>query len=103
MSPPLMNIYLQLHNICIYSSTFLKYIDGPFSLHFVTHLILKFCQMYMNGPCDMHFVTHLVSKRCGHALQNANHRDHPCTFGKSWALIRYKVETIWTIHIHLKH
>ncbi|MFS7931841.1 hypothetical protein Hanom_Chr04g00360781 [Helianthus anomalus] len=27
------------------------------------------------------------------ALQSANHRDHPCTFGKSWGLMRYKVQT----------
>ncbi|MFS8015048.1 hypothetical protein Hanom_Chr15g01351801 [Helianthus anomalus] len=35
----------------------------------------------------MHFVTHLVTKCWGlNVLQSANHRDHPCTCGKSWGL-----------------
>ncbi|MFS7993212.1 hypothetical protein Hanom_Chr12g01091401 [Helianthus anomalus] len=35
----------------------------------------------------MHFVTHLATKRWGlNALQSANHKDHPCTFGKNWRL-----------------
>ncbi|MFS7894724.1 hypothetical protein Hanom_Chr00s001954g01690271 [Helianthus anomalus] len=51
------------------------------------HLVLNFCQKYMDGPCGMHFVTHLVTKRWGlNVLQSTNHRDHPCTFGKSWGL-----------------
>ncbi|MFS7982431.1 hypothetical protein Hanom_Chr10g00962801 [Helianthus anomalus] len=37
----------------------------------------------MVGPYGLHFVTHLVGLN---ALQSANHRDHPCTFGKSWGL-----------------
>ncbi|MFS7964624.1 hypothetical protein Hanom_Chr08g00752511 [Helianthus anomalus] len=41
----------------------------------------------MDGPYGMHFVTHLVAKRWGlNALQSANHKYHPCTFGKSWGL-----------------
>ncbi|MFS8016028.1 hypothetical protein Hanom_Chr15g01363571 [Helianthus anomalus] len=57
---------------------------GPYGLHFVTYLVLNFCQKYMDGPCGVHFVTNLVSKCWGlNALQSANHRDHQCTFGKS--------------------
>ncbi|MFS7983087.1 hypothetical protein Hanom_Chr11g00970381 [Helianthus anomalus] len=40
--------------------TFKKYIDGPYGLHFVTHLVPSFFKKYMNGPCGLHFVTHLV-------------------------------------------
>ncbi|MFS7981681.1 hypothetical protein Hanom_Chr10g00953831 [Helianthus anomalus] len=32
-------------------------------------------------------LTHLVTKRLGLSLlRSANHRDHPCTFGKRWGL-----------------
>ncbi|MFS7922113.1 hypothetical protein Hanom_Chr03g00244921 [Helianthus anomalus] len=44
----------------------------------------NFCQKYMEVPSGLHFVTHLVTKSWGlNVLQSANHKDHPCTFGKS--------------------
>ncbi|KAJ0483772.1 hypothetical protein HanIR_Chr13g0668391 [Helianthus annuus] len=48
----------------------------------------------------MRFVTHLVTKCWGlNALQSANHRDHPCTYGKVGDQIRYKVQIIETIRV----
>ncbi|MFS7933103.1 hypothetical protein Hanom_Chr04g00375841 [Helianthus anomalus] len=47
-------------NFGFWSLGFQKYTNGPCGLHFVTHLVLNFCQKYMNGPCGLHFVTHLI-------------------------------------------
>ncbi|KAJ0833856.1 hypothetical protein HanRHA438_Chr16g0737281 [Helianthus annuus] len=44
----------------IWSLAFWKYRDGPYGLHFVTHVVPRFFQKYMDGPCGLHFVTHLV-------------------------------------------
>ncbi|MFS8006488.1 hypothetical protein Hanom_Chr14g01249731 [Helianthus anomalus] len=50
------------------------YTDGPCGLPKFWIWSLAF-QKYMDGPCGLL-----------NLLQSANHRDHPCTFGKSLGL-----------------
>ncbi|MFS7992357.1 hypothetical protein Hanom_Chr12g01081301 [Helianthus anomalus] len=67
-----------------------KYTGGPCSLLKFWIWSLTF-QKYRDGPCGFALCNALIPNQQNfgfgpNTLQNANHKEHPCTCGKGWGL-----------------